>query len=156
MFFTRLKKACNNKEISVSKLLRELKFSSSSVTYWKRKGTIPKGEKLVKIAEYLDVTVDYLTRGETGSTTNNYNETEKYPVTVRESGRLSEPQRAPYNSNGIENSSITGRELGRLEGRIEELEKKNAEYKEIIENLSNQLRNVTEKMTEQIEKISKR
>jgi transcriptional regulator with XRE-family HTH domain len=59
MFFDRLEKACFNKKLSVSRLLRDLGYSTSSTTYW-RKGSVPKIEKLLKIAEYLGVPVDYL------------------------------------------------------------------------------------------------
>jgi len=136
MFFERLEKACFDKKISVSRLLVELGFSTSSVTYW-RKGSMPKIDKLVKISEYLGVPIDYLIEDETHGVSYRSD-------TGRESDRISEPY------------LITDRELGRLEGRIEELEKKNAEYKEIIEKRDSQLRGVMEKMADQVEKMSKR
>ena len=145
MFFERLEKACFDKKISVSRLLRELGFSTSSVTYW-RKGSMPKIDKLVKLSEYLDVPISYLIEGETQAFAYSSNDTEKLSAT----GRTGEINNNLYSSK----SSITDRELGRLEGRIEELEKKNTEYKEIIENRDNQLRNVVDKMARHVEKMS--
>ena len=150
MFFERLEKACFDKKISVSRLLRELGFSTSSVTYW-RNGSMPKIDKLVKISEHLGVPIDYLIEGEALGGPYKSDGIEKSSAAGREPGRIGEP----YGSDGIKKSSITDRELGRLEGRIEELEKKNAEYKKIIDDLTSQLRNVTERMVEQVEKMSK-
>jgi transcriptional regulator with XRE-family HTH domain len=139
MFFDRLEKACFDKKISVSRLLRELGFSTSSVTYW-GKGSMPKIDKLVKISEYLDVPINYLIEGETQGAFYGSDTGREYARTGESCGSR---------------SSITDRELGRLEGRIEELEKKNAEYKEIIETRDNQLRDVIDKIAGQIEKIPK-
>jgi len=145
MFYERLKRACQDKDISVSQLLSTLGFSTSNGTYW-RKGVIPKGEKLLEIAKYLEVSVDYLIRGEAYYKPDN---------TVREFVRVGEKRVLPYGSDDNQKITVTDRELGRLEGRIEELEKKNAEYKEIIEIRDKQLCNVIEKMSEQVERMSK-
>lgn len=40
-------------------LAKEIGISSGVVTKWKN-GSIPNGEQLIKIADYLDVSVDYL------------------------------------------------------------------------------------------------
>ena len=150
MFFERLQKACFDKKISVARLLRELKFSSSSATYW-RKGSIPKIDKLVKISERLGIPVEYLIEGGKHGVPYSSNDIETPSIESSEPGR----PHNPYRSGNTEKSSTAERELGRLEGRIVELEKKNAEYKEIIDNLTNQLRSVTERMVEKVEKMSK-
>ena len=59
MFFERLQTACANKGVSLSKLASNLGLSSASATYW-RKGTIPGGSTIKKMAEYLGVSTEYL------------------------------------------------------------------------------------------------
>jgi len=145
MFFERLKKACFDKGITVSRLLRELGFSSSSVTYW-RKGSVPKIDKLVKISQYLDVSVEYLIEGGIHGVPYSSNTVSKSLINEN---RIGETDSACYNLDNGQKSSDTSRELGRLEGRIEELEKKIAEYKKIIEDRDSQLRDIIEKMAEQ-------
>ena len=44
-------------------MLKELGASSGSMGNWK-KGQLPKGEMLIKISEYLDISVDYILFGE--------------------------------------------------------------------------------------------
>ncbi len=46
--------------ISKNKLLTDLKLGKNSFVNWESRGTIPNGETLSKIADYFDVTVDYL------------------------------------------------------------------------------------------------
>lgn len=67
MFYERLESMCSRKGITVSSLVKALGLSTSKVTAWKN-GSVPKGEILVKIADYLDVTVDYIL-GRTDTTT---------------------------------------------------------------------------------------
>lgn len=59
MFFVRLQELCNNKGINVTNLALELGISRSNVTNWKN-GSIPKSDKIQKIAEYFNVSADYL------------------------------------------------------------------------------------------------
>jgi transcriptional regulator with XRE-family HTH domain len=58
-FYNNLIKACSIKNIKVSNLTALLGFSTGNLSKWKA-GTIPNGEILLKIADYLDVSVDYL------------------------------------------------------------------------------------------------
>lgn len=46
--------------ISKNKMLTDLKLSRSSLIDWQARGTIPSGDTLTKIANYFDVSVDYL------------------------------------------------------------------------------------------------
>ena len=46
--------------ITKNKLVLDLGISRNSFNDWERRGTIPSGETLVKIADYFDVSVDYL------------------------------------------------------------------------------------------------
>ena len=59
MFYDRLDEICSKNGISVSSLVKALGLSTSKVTAWKN-GSVPKGEILVKIADYFDISVDYL------------------------------------------------------------------------------------------------
>ena len=69
MFWDNLCVACHNKKITPTALSKELSISSSSVTAWKQ-GRIPNGETLIKIANYLQVSIDYLL-GRTDEPNNN-------------------------------------------------------------------------------------
>lgn len=50
---------CKEAEISSAKVLTSLGISTSMTTNWK-KGAIPNGETLCKLADYFDVSIDYL------------------------------------------------------------------------------------------------
>ena len=63
MFYTRLKKICQEKGTTITGMLKELNLSTGSTGNWK-KGQLPKGEVLVLIADYLDTSIDYLIQGE--------------------------------------------------------------------------------------------
>ena len=66
MFYERLKTICLRNGITVSSLVKALGLSTSKVTAWKN-GSVPKGENLVKIADYFDCSVDYLLGRQTGN-----------------------------------------------------------------------------------------
>lgn len=59
MFWQRYELLCTQKEKSPNALAKEIGAGTSACTYWK-KGTIPKGETLLKIADTFDCSVDYL------------------------------------------------------------------------------------------------
>ena len=44
-------------------MLREIGLSSANTGYWK-KGQLPKGDALIKISDYLGVSIDFLLTGE--------------------------------------------------------------------------------------------
>ena len=52
-------KLCSSVEKKPTQVGREVGVSSASVTQWKN-GSVPSGEKLVQIADYFNVTTDYL------------------------------------------------------------------------------------------------
>mgnify|MGYP002543170503 FL=1 len=60
MFIEILKKLMHDKGISNNKLLTDLGLNKSSILNWEKRGTIPSGETLEMIADYFDVSVDYL------------------------------------------------------------------------------------------------
>lgn len=50
----------NQKGISAAKMCRELGFSSGLFYQWKKGSQNPSMDKLIKIAQYFNVSVDYL------------------------------------------------------------------------------------------------
>lgn len=66
MFFDVLKNACLERNTTPTGLVKKLGLSSSKVTAW-GKGSVPNGEILVKIADYLDCSVDYLLERQSSS-----------------------------------------------------------------------------------------
>ena len=60
MFLKRTLGLISKKGITKNKLLTDLKLSKNSFVDWEQRGTIPNGETLTKIAEYFNVSVDYL------------------------------------------------------------------------------------------------
>lgn len=59
--FDKLRK---NKGVSVYRVAKETGISQSTFTAWKSGEYVPKHEKLVKLADYFGVSVDYLLTGE--------------------------------------------------------------------------------------------
>lgn len=59
MFYNRLSNLCHENGTNVTQLLKELKLSTSKGTAWKN-GSIPNGDILAKIADYFNVSTDYL------------------------------------------------------------------------------------------------
>lgn len=55
----------SEKGISKNKMLTELKLGKNSFVNWESRGTIPSGTTLHKIAEYFNVSTDYLLGTET-------------------------------------------------------------------------------------------
>lgn len=65
MFYERLQELCKKRKTSVSRMLNDLGLSTGNTGNWK-KGQLPKGDVLVRIAEYLDASIDDIVFGETG------------------------------------------------------------------------------------------
>lgn len=59
MFYDNLNELCKSKGTTVTALLKELNISTSKGTAWK-KGRVPKGDILSKLAAYFSVSTDYL------------------------------------------------------------------------------------------------
>ncbi|MEI3596870.1 helix-turn-helix transcriptional regulator [Oceanobacillus sp. SE10311] len=56
--FDRLKNLCDEQGISVNTLEERLEIGRNSLYSWKK--NIPKGTNLIKVADYFDVSTDYL------------------------------------------------------------------------------------------------
>lgn len=63
MFYDRLKQLCAERNTTVTQMLREIGLSSANTGYWK-KGQLPKGDALLKISKYLNVSADMLLTGD--------------------------------------------------------------------------------------------
>lgn len=59
-FYNKVKNSCEQKKgIKLSEMTRILELSSGMPTKWKN-GLIPNGDTLIKIADFLDESIDYL------------------------------------------------------------------------------------------------
>jgi transcriptional regulator with XRE-family HTH domain len=58
-FYERLSEVCREKNTTPTTIAKSLGIATSAPVKWKT-GTIPNGETLAKIADYLNVSVDYL------------------------------------------------------------------------------------------------
>jgi len=59
MFYERLLSLCEERGIKLTPLVKELGYSTGSLTNWKN-GTIPSGDIVLAFAKYFDVSTDYL------------------------------------------------------------------------------------------------
>ena len=64
MFYDQYCLLCKQAGISPSKAAQEMGIAKSTVSVWKNRGTTPQAEQLQKIAEYFNVTTDYLLTGD--------------------------------------------------------------------------------------------
>lgn len=58
-FWEIYQKLCEENDVKSANVLTSLDLSTSMTTKWRR-GSIPNGETLCKLADYFDVSVDYL------------------------------------------------------------------------------------------------
>ena len=59
ILYLRIKELCSKKGITISKLESDLGFGNASIKKWERVSS-PSVDKIVKVASYFDVSVDYL------------------------------------------------------------------------------------------------
>jgi len=59
MFYERLKLLCEQNDIKLTNLIQQLGMSSGNMNKWKN-GVVPKGNTLSKLADYFNVSLDYL------------------------------------------------------------------------------------------------
>lgn len=64
MFYNIFAYLCTKKGVSTTKAALDLGFSRSAPNHWKEKNGRPKNENMQKIADYFNVTVDYLLTGQ--------------------------------------------------------------------------------------------
>lgn len=59
-FVERILELIEKNNITKNKMLTDLKLGKNSFVNWQERGTVPSGDVLLKIATYLNVSVDYL------------------------------------------------------------------------------------------------
>ena len=67
MFYEIFTKLCNEKDISPTATLQNLKISTSKLTAWKN-GSLPSASVLILLSEYFQVSIDYLLKGKEKNT----------------------------------------------------------------------------------------
>lgn len=60
IFSKRIKELREKKRLSMEQLAKELGITKSRVNMWENNGTIPRGDVLIQLAQYFNVTTDYL------------------------------------------------------------------------------------------------
>lgn len=59
-FYERLDSLLRQKNISQRRMIIDFGLGKNTMFNWKHRNNIPNGEVLLKLSEYLDVSVDYL------------------------------------------------------------------------------------------------
>lgn len=59
-FYDKFENLCKENGVTPTRVAREIGVAQQSVSLWKKRGSIPSGENLQKLADYFGVTVDYL------------------------------------------------------------------------------------------------
>ncbi len=59
ILYQRIKDLCSERGITITKLENDLEFGNSSIKKWERVSS-PSVDKIIKVAGYFDVSVDYL------------------------------------------------------------------------------------------------
>jgi transcriptional regulator with XRE-family HTH domain len=62
-FFERLESLIKEKKTSQKAIAKYVGLTGSSITLWKKEGTIPRADVALKLAEFLGVSVEYLVTG---------------------------------------------------------------------------------------------
>lgn len=66
-FYEKLEILCKNRGITVTALTKELGYSSSAGTTWKKSNGLPRNSTVKKISEYFNVPISYFSTDETVS-----------------------------------------------------------------------------------------
>lgn len=61
MFYENVNRMCKERRVSITKMATDIGLSNAASSSWK-KGSVPKGDTLQKIADYFDVSIDVLLR----------------------------------------------------------------------------------------------
>lgn len=64
MYYENFEKLCLEKNVTASKVSKNTGISTATLSSWKNGTYTPKQDKLQLIADYFDVTLDYLVTGE--------------------------------------------------------------------------------------------
>lgn len=69
MFYEQLKKACKDRKTSITAVLKKLGIGTANGTYWKN-GSSPSSDIVIQLAEFLNVSTDYLLTGKEPESSN--------------------------------------------------------------------------------------
>lgn len=64
MFYDQFIKMCKERGITAYKFSQDSGIGQSTISMWKKNGATPSGDTLTKIAEYFNVSIDFLLTGE--------------------------------------------------------------------------------------------
>lgn len=59
-FYERLDSLLKLKNISHAQMISDLKLGKNTMFHWRHRNNIPNGDILLKLSEYLNVSIDYL------------------------------------------------------------------------------------------------
>lgn len=76
----RIESLRKSKDITVYRLMKDLNMSQSTYSTWLDKDRIPKTDKLQQLAEYFNVSLDYLTTGEENTEAIKLNDAARLPI----------------------------------------------------------------------------
>lgn len=62
MFYEQLKKACKEKNTTITAVLKKIGVGTANGTYWKN-GSVPSSDIVIQLSEFLNVSTDYLLTG---------------------------------------------------------------------------------------------
>ena len=68
MFYDIFRSLCEKKGVSCHKAALDIGLSNATPSIWKKRNITPKGDTLAKIADYFDVSIDYLLGSEAEKT----------------------------------------------------------------------------------------
>lgn len=88
IFGKRIKDLRESKSLSMDQLAKALGVTKSRVNMWENNGTIPRGDVLVQLAQYFNVSTDYLLANDDMSGVSTTNE--KLNSLQRNLGKLNE------------------------------------------------------------------
>ena len=60
VFGERLKEIREERGVSMSELARQMGTSQQNISRWEKGERVPSGETLIKLADFLNVSIDYL------------------------------------------------------------------------------------------------
>ncbi len=63
-FFERLQDLLDSRNLSQKQLAESINVRQNTISDWKNKGNLPQGETAIKLAQYFNVSLDYLLTGE--------------------------------------------------------------------------------------------
>lgn len=81
-FVERIEALLKDNKIAKKTMLKDLSLGINTFTNWKNRGTVPSGDVLDKIADYLDVSVDYLLGNEKSPAEAELSDDEKQLISI--------------------------------------------------------------------------